>query len=159
MYHEFDEIKESLKEAMLEMMPSRAGKDKDKPYYDIHHLVVNGPKGMDPCQTLDQRVYGMQKFDKIEKLYEKEQRKKKIRQASEAEGVFHEVIHEFPIPQPCSYHSYCQVCMKNYEDFETHVTSHSHLHRARKQGNLLDIDDLISEMNVKERWKQMAPEP
>ena len=61
-------------------------------------LYFDGPRGMDPCQALDQRIYGLDKFEKIEKMYEKEQRKKKIRQASEAEGVFHEVIHEFPLP-------------------------------------------------------------
>ena len=68
--------------------------------YDVHDLVVNGPKGMDPCQTLDQRFFGESKFEAIEKHHKKTVEIAKIKQGSEAEGVFRDETDDIPMPRP-----------------------------------------------------------
>jgi hypothetical protein len=102
-YHEFAEITEEVQQKKPEWI-------KGSSKYDVHILVANGPKGMDPCQTLDQRHFGESRFEAIEKHHKKTVDIAKIKQGSEAEGVFRDEADDIPMPRPQVYHTYCQIC-------------------------------------------------
>ena len=53
-------------------------------------------------------------------MYDKRNQKEQILNMSETEGAQreHRVIE---IPKPQTYHTYCQICMVNYEDYDEHV--------------------------------------
>lgn len=102
-YHEFAEITEEVRKKKPEWLT-------DSSKYDVHVLVPNGPKGMDPCQTLDQRLFGESRFEAIEKHHKKTVDIAKIKQGSEAEGVFRDEADDIPMPRPQVYHTYCQIC-------------------------------------------------
>ena len=48
MYHEFELIKEKVKNFEPTLIP-----DNYNSIFDVHKLVTDGPKGMDPCMTFD----------------------------------------------------------------------------------------------------------
>ena len=52
-YHEFELISLETKEFIPNQIP-----DGYSSKFDIHQLVTDGPVGMDPCQTFEQKVYG-----------------------------------------------------------------------------------------------------
>ena len=65
-YHEFPQFKTEVEKAMPPVIP------KDyKSKYDTIHLVLDGPKGMDPCMTYDQQLYGRNNHADIEKVSRK----------------------------------------------------------------------------------------
>lgn len=69
-YHEFEEIKEDVKEARINdipIVPSLVGGL--VPKFDIHRFVIDGPRGCDPCQTYTQELYAKERFDRVEEVY------------------------------------------------------------------------------------------
>ena len=128
MYHEFEMIKEKVKSFQPSLIPENYNS-----IFDVHRLVTSGPKGMDPCMTFDQQQYGQEKFEAIERIYTKGNGRAKIFQMSESEGVFREAGNIITMPKPQTYHTYCQICMNNYEDFETHIKTEKHNRQAKIQ--------------------------
>jgi hypothetical protein len=47
------------------------------------------------------------------------------------EGVIREEMNEIPIPRPQVYHTYCQICNAQYDNFDEHIATDSHLRRAK----------------------------
>ena len=79
---------------------------------------------------------------------------------SESEGVYREAGNIITMPKPQTYHTYCQICMNNYEDFELHIKTDKHARNAKGQNQLRDIDEIISTLNHEQRWKvNWVPEP
>jgi len=66
-YHEFEPISKEALDHTPSVIP-----DHYKSSFDIHQLVTDGPKGMDPCQTFDQRIFSIQRFTEIEKFAAKQ---------------------------------------------------------------------------------------
>lgn len=84
-------------------------------------------------------------------MYKKRNDRETVLNGSEAEGVQREQkIVEVPKPQ--TYHTYCQICMVNYEDFDEHVASAGHGTRAKNQAQIPMIDDIINTLNEEKRW-------
>ena len=71
---------------------------------------------------------------------------------SETEGAQRE-HKEVEVPKPQTYHTYCQICMVNYEDYDEHVQNSSHITRAKNQIQIPQIDELITELNQERRWE------
>jgi hypothetical protein len=72
-YHEFELIKEIVKNFEPTLIPENYNS-----IFDVHRLVTDGPKGMDPCMTFDQQQYGKEKFEAIERIYNKTNGRAKI---------------------------------------------------------------------------------
>ena len=49
--------------------------------------MFDGPKGMDPCMSFNQRVYGYQKKDAIEAMYKKRNNRETLLNGSMTEGI------------------------------------------------------------------------
>jgi len=49
--------------------------------------------------------------------------------------------------------------MTNYEGFDDHIKSETHLKRAKNQAHLAKVDDIIATLNLEERWLKWEPEP
>ena len=94
-YHEFEEISSDVHKYTPSIIPPSY-----ESKYDIHRLITNGPRGMDPCQTFEQEIYGKRRFDEIEKISAKQLKISEIRQGSEAEGVTREEGVIITIPKP-----------------------------------------------------------
>ena len=103
---------------------------------------------MDPCQTFDQKIYAIKRFEDIEKHQSKSEKIAEIKQGSEMEGVLREEMYNIPIPRPQVYHTYCQICNCQYDNFDEHIATDSHLRRAKNQAQIGGIDDLISQLNT-----------
>lgn len=101
-YHEFEPINNELEKQHPNIIPLGF-----RSRFDVHRLVLDGPKGMDPCQNFEQQCYGIKKFAEIEKIANKQLKIQEIRQGSESEGVQREQGCIIPIPKPQSYHNYC----------------------------------------------------
>ena len=95
MYHEFEVIKDKVKSHEPPIIPEGYNS-----LFDVHRLVTDGPKGMDPCMTFDQQQYGIEKFETIEKIYNKTNNRARIFQMSESEGVFREAGNVITMPKP-----------------------------------------------------------
>ena len=96
--------------------------------YDVHQLrydeekgELDGPIGMDPCQTLVQFAYAKIKATQIEQVYRKDLKRSFIKQGDLSEGVYREDLDYIPVPQPQNYHNYCQICTVNYDNFDKHI--------------------------------------
>ena len=122
----------------------------------MYNFYMDCAIGIDPCMTFDEKINRMKEGQKqkINDIYEKQNRRATIILGSESEGIFHENLPmgEIPIPKPQSYHTYCQICNLQYDDFETHILTESHLKRAKNQPQIVSIDDMINEMNVQKKW-------
>lgn len=130
-----------------------------EPQFDVHQLrydeqkgELDGPIGMDPCQTLVQFAYAKLKQEQIEKVYRKDLKRSFIKQGDLTEGVFREDLDYIPLPQPQNYHNYCQICSVNYENYEAHIKSDFHQRKSRNQAQHADIDNIIDELNHEKRW-------
>lgn len=103
--------------------------------FDVHKLSLISPLGMDPCQTIEQKLYAIKNFHKIEKLHAKQVNRSSIMLGSETEGIFREKIpmEEIEVPRPQANHCFCQICAVQFEDFDQHIQTESHLRRAKNQ--------------------------
>ena len=153
-YHQFERIKEDN----LENDAQHIDSDLKLAGFDVHRLNLKAPLGMDPCQTIEQKVYGIKKFDKIESINQKQLQRARLSLMSESEGVRRE-DETIAVPKPQSNHCFCQICYIAYEDFDEHIAKESHQRRAKNQVQIQMIDELIKEMNIEEKWMNWKPDP
>ena len=94
-YHEFERVPDKVLESDEQILPAYYQSD-----FDIHHLVINVPRGIDPCQTYDHQFYLKEKYEVIDRHYKKQNRINEIRAGSETEGIFRDPKSEFTVPRP-----------------------------------------------------------